>query len=479
MRNSPVRPAAALVATALLLVATASLIGFSVMKLNLSSQHDRFAYGLVAAAAWALFAAACVAAIRVPERMVRALVVAGALVIGGAALLGTPNTSTDSARYAWDGIVAGAGTSPYDYVPADDALARLRPEWLFPAPVRTADGAEQCTGPHIIETTSVPSDEVLCTAINRAHSPTIYPPVAELYFTGVRLVVPPSAQYRPFQVTGLAVSLLITWMLLAALRRRGQSERWAALWAWSPFVALEAVNNSHVDVVAVALALAATLLVASGRRVWGGIALGASIATKVVPIIVAPPLLRRRPLAVVAASVATFAGLYLPYVLASGPRVLGYLPGYLAEEGYDNGSRFALLGTVLPAAWALPVAAALIALLAGVCLWQADPQAPWLAQLVLVGTTLLLISPRYPWYGLLLIPFIVLTQRWEWLIVPLALIAWQVRPEIVAFRIALVVAAITVVIGWAIRRSKQKPARPRSHARACIENDGAGGIRGS
>ncbi|GAB3125576.1 glycosyltransferase family 87 protein [Glaciibacter psychrotolerans] len=476
MTHAPVRRSPALIITALLVAATASLIGFCVTTLNLSSQHDRFAYGVVVAGAWAMFAAACIAAIRVPDRMVRAMVVAGALVIGGAALLGTPNTSTDSARYAWDGIVAGAGISPYDHVPADEALAGLRPEWLFPAPVRTAGGPEQCTGTHIVETTSVPSDKVLCTAINRAHSPTIYPPMAELYFLGVRLVVPPSAEYRPFQVAGLAVSLLISWMLLNALRRHGQNERWATLWAWSPFVALEAVNNSHVDVLAVALALAATLLVASGRRVWGGVALGASIATKLVPLIVAPPLLRRRPLAVVAASVATFAGLYLPYVLASGPRVLGYLPGYLAEEGYDNGSRFALLGTVLPATWTLPVAAALLAILAGVCLWWADPQAPWLAQLVLVGATVLVISPRYPWYGLLLLPFIVLTHRWEWLIVPLALTEWQVRPDIIAFRVALAVAAITVVIGWAIRRSKRQPGLPRMAARRDRQHRG---IRGS
>jgi alpha-1,2-mannosyltransferase len=439
-----VRIVLALVASA----AVAAAIGFETTQLNLFSRTDRPAMMAVLAAAWILFALAFLALRKVPARHVTTVVVAGAVLIGGAAMLGPPNTSTDSARYAWDGIVATAGISPYDHVPASDALDELRPEWLFPA---------DCDATRISETTSVPSGDPLCTAINRPHVPTIYPPLAELYFTGVRALVDPSVEYWPFQLGGLVVSLGVTWMLLVALRKRGMDPRWAALWAWCPLVATEAVTNSHVDALGVALVLAASLLVASGRRIWGGIALGAAIATKLIPVILAPPLLKKRPLTLIAVSIATFALLYVPYVVMSGFGVLGYLPGYLTEEGYDDGSRFALLSIVLPGSAAVIVAAALIAVAAGLAWWKSDASAPWLAQLALVGSILIIVSPRYPWYALLMIPFIVLSQRWEWFVVPLALTLRMLAPTVAMTRTSLAVAALVVIGAWLYRRRRARP----------------------
>ena len=436
--------------TVLALVASAAVavaIGFETTQLNLFSRTDRPAMLAVLAAAWLLFALAFLALRKVPARHVTSIVVAGAVLIGGAAMLAPPNTSTDSARYAWDGIVATAGISPYDHVPASDALEDLRPDWLFPA---------DCDATRLSETTTVPSGEPLCTAINRPHVPTIYPPLAELYFTGVRALVDPSVEYWPFQLGGLVISLGVTWMLLVALRRRGMDPRWAALWAWCPLVATEAVTNSHVDALGVALALAASLLVASGRRVWGGIALGAAIATKLIPVILAPPLLKKRPLTLITVSVATFALLYVPYVVMSGFGVLGYLPGYLSEEGYDDGSRFALLSIVLPGSASIVVAAALIAVATGLAWWKSDASAPWLAQLALVGSILIIVSPRYPWYALLMIPFIVLSQRWEWFAVPLALSWRMTMPTLAVTRIGLAVAALVVIGAWLYRRRRAR-----------------------
>jgi alpha-1,2-mannosyltransferase len=439
-----VRTVLALVATA----AIAAAIAFETTQLNLFSRADRTTMLTVLAVAWLFFALAFLALRKVPARHVTAVVVSGAVLIGGAAMLAPPNTSTDSARYAWDGIVATAGISPYDHVPASDALEELRPDWLFPA---------DCDATRISETTTVPSGEPLCTAINRPHVATIYPPLAELYFTGVRALVDPSVEYWPFQLGGLVVSLGVTWMLLVALRRRGIDQRWAALWAWCPLVATEAVTNSHVDALGVALALAASLLVASGRRIWGGIAMGAAIATKLIPVILAPPLLKRRPLTLITVSIATFALLYVPYVVMSGFGVLGYLPGYLSEEGYDDGSRFALLSMVLPGSAAIIVAAALIAVATGLAWWKSDASAPWLAQLALVGSILIIISPRYPWYALLMIPFIVLSQRWEWFVVPLALTLRMLVPTVAMTRTALLVATVVVIVAWLYRRRRARP----------------------
>ncbi|MCZ4103505.1 hypothetical protein O3W51_46340, partial [Streptomyces sp. H39-C1] len=102
--------------------------------------------------------------------------------------------------------------------------------------------------------------------------------------------------------------------------------------------------------------------------------------------------------------------------------VLGYLPGYLQEEGYESGSvrRFALLRLFLPDGVAAPVAVALIALTALYVMRRGDPDRPWSGALLVTGTALLLTSPSYYWYALLVIALVALDGRWEWLAVPLA-----------------------------------------------------------
>ncbi|MFD8163696.1 glycosyltransferase 87 family protein, partial [Streptomyces malaysiensis] len=76
----------------------------------------------------------------------------------------------------------------------------------------------------------------------------------------------------------------------------------------------------------------------------------------------------------VAAAAAVVALGYLPYVLLSRSSVLGYLTGYVAEEGYETGSaaaddknRYALLRLLHPGpeTWALPVVAAVLLAVVG------------------------------------------------------------------------------------------------------------------
>ncbi|WP_394770526.1 glycosyltransferase family 87 protein [Lacisediminihabitans sp.] len=435
-----------------LLAAMAAITAVSVSALGYFDSDRPLALLAATAALWVLFAAAVVLLRRVPARAAVALIVAGSVLLGGAAMAGPPNTSTDSARYAWDGIVQNAGISPYRYVPVDDALADLRPDWLFPAAVENADGTQRCTQPRTHLTSSRPSHEVFCTALNRSTVPTIYPPTSELFFAAVRFVTGPGAEYWPLQLTGLLMSVGITLLLIAAMRRRGIDPRWAALWAWSPLVATEAVTNSHIDVLGTLLVVVATLAVARGLRFRGGIALGAAIAAKLIPVIAAPALLRRQPWKVATAAIVTFALLYVPYVATTGIAVLGYLPGYLSEEGYNSGSRFTLLTLFVPKAAALAVAAVLLAVTAVLVWWKTDPERPWLGQVVMIGTTLLIVSPRYPWYALLLVPFIALSGRWEWSAVPLALTVRLLIPSHAVSQVAISV-AIVVIVAMALWRT--------------------------
>ncbi|MCU1420376.1 MAG: hypothetical protein JWN36_27, partial [Microbacteriaceae bacterium] len=115
--------------TAVLLAALTGLTVWAVIGFGFV-QSKNPAFIAITAGLWLLFAAAVFALRRVPAKAAVVLILAGSVALGGAAMAGPPNTSTDSARYAWDGIVQDAGVSPYAHVPVDDALAALRPEWL-------------------------------------------------------------------------------------------------------------------------------------------------------------------------------------------------------------------------------------------------------------------------------------------------------------------------------------------------------------
>ena len=449
-----------IVVTSVLLAASAVTTALSVSVLPFYDYRKGQVEPLVwvTVGLWLLFALSLVSLRRVSAKASVVLILAGSVAIGGAAMFGPPNTSTDSARYAWDGIVQNAGISPYSYVPSDPALRDLRTDWLFPAAV---DG--ECVGERIMAVEEPGTGDLVCTAINRATVPTIYPPTSEIVFAGVRLLTGPGPEYWPMQALGLITSLGVTVLLLGSLRKAGKNPRWAALWAWCPLVATEGVTNSHIDIVSALLLLVATLLVASGRRWAGGIALGASIATKLIPVIGAPALLGRRPGAVIIASIATFLVLYLPYVIANGPEVLGYLPGYLTEEGYESGTRFIMLSLVAPGSASLVLAAVLVAATGVIVWWRTDPADPWLGQLVMIGVTLLGVTPRYPWYALLLIPMIAMTGRWEWLAVPLALTERLLIPSVDLARLTVTVAIVVIVV-MSIRRAGWVIISPRKDA---------------
>jgi hypothetical protein len=372
----------------------------------------------------ALFALAVFLLRRVPPRHTAALVLAGAAAVALTGLLAPPRTSDDAYRYLWDGHVQAAGISPYTYAPTDPALASLRAAdpALFPATGSCQGWDLHRAGP-------------VCTHLNRPTVHTIYPPVAEVWFLGLYEAGRLTGGHgvRTAQVGGAALAVATTAMLLLVLRRNRAPLHRAALWAWCPGVAIWAVNDAHVDTLGVLLVvcgLAVAADTASYRnRIGAGALLGAAVATKLIPVLVLPGALAgvlcRRPswrdAVVPAVAALTFLLCYLPYVLASGPAVLGYLPGYLKEEGYDQGTRFALLTLlglpqrVLPAVVAAVLLAAVLLVLR-----NGDPARPWRGALTVTGTALFLAAPGYPWYGLLVVGLVALDGGWEWLALPAA-----------------------------------------------------------
>jgi hypothetical protein len=353
--------------------------------------------------AWALGVAS---ALRVAARVAVPALLVAAAVVRLAALAGSPAISDDLYRYSWDGRVQAAGTNPYRYPPESPALAPLREPWLWP----DAAGCDRLGRP--------PG----CTRMNRPHVRTIYPPLAQAWFAGVYRAAGIDARHKAWQVAGLATDLAVVALLPLVLGAWGRDRRWTALYALSPFPVVEVVNNGHVDGLAVLAVVLALLLAARRRPGWAGALIGAAVLVKLYPAVLLAGLAGcaiRRSSALVragAAALAVVAIAYLPHAVTVGTRVLGYLPGYLQEERYDEGGRYLLVGLLgLPAGLTAAVAAAgVLAVVAWVLVRR--PPAPR-AFAAILGAALLAATPVQPWYAVLLLAVATVAVEPRWVLV--------------------------------------------------------------
>jgi hypothetical protein len=313
-----------------------------------------------------------------------------------AALTAAPQTSDDAVRYVWDAKVQLHGTDPYRYPPDAAQLKPLRDGDVF--------------GPKSACTHRISGG---CTAINRPTVRTIYPPVGQAAFDLTRILSGGAGFLFPYQLIAGLGAVAVAGLLV----RRGLPAWQVAMWAWCPVVVVEFGNNAHIDWLAALFAVLSLESAAKRHDVRAAILLAAGIATKLYPALLLPALMKRRPLLTVAVSALVVALTYLPHLLAVGTDIVGYLPGYLHEEGYDSGDRFLLLGRVLP--HPLDTAAGVLIVL-GVAVWawrRIDDVAD--AALAVVVAALLVATPAFGWYAALLVALIALTGRWQWL--PLAL----------------------------------------------------------
>ena len=441
------------VAICLALSALAGLV-LLVVRPSLNPAHVR-PLPLIALA-WIAFLTAAWLLRKVRVRTAAVLILLGGIGIQIAAMSAPPQLSDDLYRYIWDGRVQAAGIDPYAYVPAARQLAGLRDEFLWHR------GAGHCVPAS--EVAAHPAADLVsgCTLINRPGVPTIYPPVAEAYFLAVHYEPSADSSTTPIQATTAFIAVLTTVLLLFGLGRLGRDVRMAALWSWCPTVALEAGNNAHVDVVAVGITAAALLVLASARTrrrtALGGVLLGLAIATKMTPVLTVPAVLRRRWITVVLAAGSAFTVVYIPHILAVGGKVIGFLPGYLQQEGYENGSRFGIIGLVVTGKLAMAMAVLILAAVAFAVLQFTDPDRPWQGAVMMTAAALAVTTPRYEWYALLLVMLVALDGRPEWLAFA-AGAYYAAEPKLGRYTIpnrlhdavAYGVPMVVVAVGWLVR----------------------------
>jgi alpha-1,6-mannosyltransferase len=344
--------------------------------------------GWVLIAAFAGTGAAACAALRLGahagERSALVIILAAAAAMRLALVLAEPHLSSDIYRYIWDGRVQAAGINPYRYVPNAAELAALRDAQVWPN-------------------------------INRAdYAVTIYPPAAQALF----LIVTRVAE----SVTAMKLGLLLfeaaaVVAMVALLRRQRAPATRVAAYAWHPLPVWEIAGNGHVEAAMMALLLAGLLVHLKGRTLLAGLLATLAGLIKPLALLALPVFWRpwdwRLPLVVLATVLAA----YLPY-LSVGWGVLGFLPGYIAEQGLVSGSGYKPLWLLVRLTGPLPGAATVyialaVLILGGLALaagFRSDRSegATIRALSWLLIAFLVLSSPAYPWYFLVLVPFLAL-----------------------------------------------------------------------
>jgi hypothetical protein len=272
----------------------------------------------------------------------------------------------------------------------------------------------------------------------------------------------------PFQIVAALGAMAVSVLLVRRALRRGDPVWLATIWAWCPVVVSEFGNNAHLDWLAVLLCVLGLGAYQADRLGRAGVLIGAAIATKLYPGVLLASLLRRRPWLVLGSALGFVALTYVPHVAAVGGRVIGYLPGYLHEEGYSTGDHLLLLGGLFPHPFDSLVGVAVVAV-AGIWAWRrSDPLAPEDTAVVVLGLAMLVATPRYGWYGALLLALIVMSRRVEWLPVAVApsfvyLASGSPTPQTI-YALAAGLTAAGVLVRYALGRWSPGTVRSRASA---------------
>ncbi len=374
-----------------LCVLGAMLLGLS---RHLSVEFDHFVYGYSETSMFAMAVALGAAGIVWTQPVNRAtfwIIVIFAVLCRLTLLTPDPYLSSDIYRYVWDGVVQHHGVNPYRYFPGNEHLKALRDDDIFPN-------------------------------INRRdYAPTIYPPVAQLFFYCVTWVSGTLTMMKLAMMAMEAVTVVALVRLLEGLGRRREE---VILYAWSPLCIWEFGSSGHLDAAVIAMLAVAVLFRFRNRPGLTGVALGAAIMFKFYPLVVLPALWRRRDWKMPLAVAAVIAAGYAVYAEV-GMKVFGFASGYVAEEGMDSGSRYFLFDLAHrgPGLHNLPITAYFVFCM--VCFapllwwaWRVSAQpvgqtarerSAFLKPVAaLAFTMMLLFSPHYPWYVAWLLPFLVL-----------------------------------------------------------------------
>lgn len=222
----------------------------------------------------------------------------------------TPIASDDVYRYLWDGKVQANGINPYTYAPNDEALKHLH-------------------------------SELLPEKVNFPHLKTIYPPYSQWIFLLAYLIAGES-------VLGIKILLLISeiftiLLIYLTLKNFRLNEKYVLVYALSPLPILQFFIDAHVDGFGITLFALFFYFLSQNKLLYSYFAIGLSITSKLITLMVYPFLLKGRSiknfLALIIVPTVTVALVYLPYSINGFPFESLFI---FAQKWYSNGAVFTL-----------------------------------------------------------------------------------------------------------------------------------------
>lgn len=328
----------------------------------------------------------------------------GAALVFRLTLWWSPATLSDDVfRYIWDGRVQLAGINPYLYAPSAPQVAHLR-DALYPS-------------------------------VNHAAIPTIYPPLAQLFFRAICVL---SATPAAFKLALLLCDWGLCLLLAHTLVRRGQDPRRVVLYAWNPLPLVEIAGSGHIDALGVLILFAALYALHSQRWAAAVCALAGAFLVKLVPLVLLPTFWRRpraawfnfrkRSALLLFPTLGLLA--FWPFASAGEKLATGLLT--YVQHWHFNAAAYSLFRFALQpwdghayahARWLCTALFALVAL--GVQIRYRDP---YRAAFATLGAYILLSPTVHPWYLLWVLPFLAFFPSPAWMLLSgLIFLAYEVQ----------------------------------------------------
>jgi alpha-1,6-mannosyltransferase len=299
----------------------------------------------------------------------------------------------DVHRYVWDGRLQRLGYNPYLVVPSDPAVKNL----------------------HTPETRN----------LNNPDLPSPYPAGAQLFFRAVTAIHESTFALRIAFVT---CEFLIVFLLLDILRHSGKGAHLVLVYAWNPLLAIEVAGSGHIDIVCALLLLLSAAALCRRWRATAAVALALAVAVKLLPIVLLPLYWKRIRIRDAVLATAVVILLYVPF-LNHGRIPIGSLGTYVQTFRF-NGPVFAVFDRVAPPQL-LAALAVLVGLVTAAWLRRAAPE--WTPDVLAwpMAASLLCAPAVFPWYLLLLLPFLtsastLLIILWTVSIIP-TYVQWHLR----------------------------------------------------
>ncbi len=319
-------------------------------------------------------------------------------------LFSIPALSDDFYRFLWDGHMIRMGVNPY----------MILPESYFSG-------------------TSAHAHPLLLTLLQRMNSPgyyTVYPPVLQSVFAAAAAAAPDSLLGQVVVLRFFIVIAEIGTIVLlpGVLRRLGLPSHYCLWYALNPLVVIELSGNLHGEAIMIFFLTAALRLFLDGRLLWGGVAYGLAIGTKLIPLLFVPLLVRwywRRPLPFLSA-VLVLACIWLPFVPAEGAQnVFSSLQLYF-QKFFFNASLYYVarwlvdhVGAYALLPWVGPLLSVVVLASIVYLAWTQDdahprstlPSCQWVLTVYLICSAVV-----HPWYVTTLVFLNVLTG-WRFAVV--------------------------------------------------------------